>query len=140
MINNKFNKKAIVPIRNVVTLLFIISFTLVFFIESSRALVCFCGKCFPVASQNIELKIKSTSSKGSSKNNIKICNIEKGKTLKGAHSPKQVHDSKIFFTSIVNSIIDISSVKPCATNAILFHDYIIVQSFPISLKTLSIRC
>jgi len=140
MMNNRLSKKNIMPTRNVAALFFITAFVLVFFIESSTAMVCFCGRCFPSASQDIEIMIKAVSYKGSSNNNIRICKSEKGKTLKGVHFPRQVHDSKILFASIINSLINISSVTQAANNNKLFHDYKMVQSFSICLKTLSIRC
>jgi len=126
--------------RKIAIFICIISLSLIFLIESSTAMVCFCGRCFPRASQDVEMMIKATSSKDYSNNNIRICNIEKGMTLKGAHFPKPVHDFKIFFASIINSLIDISSAKQFSTDIKLFHDYEMVQSFPICLKTLSIRC
>jgi hypothetical protein len=140
MIVNKFRKKANVPIRNFVTLLFIISFALVFFIESSRALACFCSRCLPTASQNINLKIKSTSSKDFFSGNTMICNFVKVKAIKGIVSSKQAFDSKHFFSSNINASTESLLYKRSVTNISFYNDCGITQPLPVYLQTLSIRC
>jgi len=140
MIVNKFRKKADVPIRNFVTLLFIISFALVFLIECSTALACFCGRCLPTASQDTNLKIKSTSSKGSSSGNSRICNFVKVKAIKGIDFSKQAFDSKHFFTSNMNASTGSLSYKRSVNNISFFYGCGITRLLPVYLQTLSIRC
>jgi len=141
MIENKFNKKTIVPVRKLVTLLLIISFTLVFFIESAFAGVCFCGRCLSQNFQSkIELKIKSTSYKNSSDSSSKTCNFKNIKSLKGIYFSKRAPNVKTFSTSIISDSRDYSLIHQSQISLRPFPYRGILYASPVFLKNLSIRC
>ena len=140
MSDNKLNINTVIPARNFVQLLFIISFTSVFFFESSMALACLCGGCLPTALRDVNQNIESGSSERTPPKSIRTCNFVKGNTLRGVYFSKHAFDSNDLFTPNPEALNDCHSAKSSATRSIYFHGCGIARSIPVYLKTLSIRC
>lgn len=127
--------------RDFMKLLFIVSLTLVFSIQSATAVACFCGRCFPQNIQSkIDLKINSTVYKTSSDGRFKSCNFEKGKSLRGICFSKRAPNVKSFSTFGISDSQDYSLIHQSLSSLRVSSHCGILHASPVFLKNLSIRC
>jgi hypothetical protein len=140
MMKTRLGKKNITPIRNVITLFFVMTFTLVFFIESSTASVCFCGRCFPSGPQDSKLKINSAFDKNPSGKNYRICHLINGKSFIRICPDQSVSKIKTCFSPITCNSQNCSSLNLSRISLRFIDNCEAFQHQHLYLKNLSLRC
>jgi hypothetical protein len=127
-------------IKKNIKLLFTFFLALVFLFESLTAGVCLCWRCFPVACQNVELKLGSRTDKGPFNNIAKSCNFEKSKSAKGVYLGKQTVRSKNISKYKNSDSAHFFAGFESQYSLRYYPTCVRLLASPIFLKNLSIRC
>ena len=102
--------------------------------------MCFCGRCFPAAVQDVKLKANSAIEKSSHQGSYRDCNFVKGNSLKGVcfsnHVVKLKKSPEIINLDSCNYLFS-SELQAAMKDLFRYENFRVSLIF---LKNLSIRC